>query len=610
MTADRFWISRLEVSGPNVAAAGVDFKPGFNVVCGPSDTGKTFMAQCIDFALGAKDPPKDIPEANGFDTVRLSIRTSGGEDVQIVRALRGGDARIADQDGERVVGWRHLAGKSNTLSYFLLNLCDLTGRRVLKNQRGVTRDLSFRDIAHLAIIDEEKVITDRSPFLTGQVISKTVEGSVFRLILTGMDDSAVEGPTDPAITKSRREAKLEVLDDLEARAKAQLEELGITVTPNEAREDLAGVEAVFDEVSKALSVEQKAAGEWDRHRRDVWSNLRRADSRLFTLGELHRRFELLQQQYSSDLLRLEAISEAGLRLEQLVEERCPVCGAAAEHHDPEHRRPEASPRDVAIASRSEGEKIQILLGDLGDTLLDNQLQTRALEELKSGYEGRLREIEEERQSQLQPRLEEVLARFRECQAARDQLRKAVDLFDQLDEFAELRADTSAPGAPRPVPSAGLSIGADRLEKFSREVEAVLQGWNFPGLGRVTFSEADNDVVITGYRRGSHGKGVRAVTHAAFSVALLKYCLAEGLPHPGLAVIDSPLVVYRQPDPDEKGFSPNVKEAFFRALATGSNGAQVVVFENEDPPRDLDTIANIIRFSGTTHGRWGFLPPTA
>ena len=44
--------------------------------------------------------------------------------------------------------------------------------------------------------------------------------------------------------------------------------------------------------------------------------------------ELQTRFTLLKEQYESDLERLALVEQAGGRLEQLSEERCPVCGAA------------------------------------------------------------------------------------------------------------------------------------------------------------------------------------------------------------------------------------------------------------------------------------------
>ncbi|MDQ3263103.1 MAG: hypothetical protein M3Y59_05500, partial [Myxococcota bacterium] len=50
----------------------------------------------------------------------------------------------------------------------------------------------------------------------------------------------------------------------------------------------------------------------------------------------------------------------------------------------------------------------------------------------------------------------------------------------------------------------------------------------PGSGS---SENDQDVVISGRARGSHGKGVRAITRAAFNLALLRLCIEDERPFP-------------------------------------------------------------------------------
>src|SRR3546814_5448790 len=55
-----------------------------------------------------------------------------------------------------------------------------------------------------------------------------------------------------------------------------------------------------------------------------------------------------------------------------------------------------------------------------------------------------------------------------------------------------------------------------------------------------------DLIIDGKRRRNNGKGVRAITHAAFKVALLTFCRSRGLPHPGFLVLDTPLITYRDP----------------------------------------------------------------
>ena len=114
------------------------------------------------------------------------------------------------------------------------------------------------------------------------------------------------------------------------------------------------------------------------------------------------------------------------------------------------------------------------------------------------------------------------------------------------------------------PSSKVSTG--EAEHFSKYVEALLASWHFPNLGRVTFSEDDQDIVISGRPRGSHGKGVRAITRAAFNLGVASIVVSKkGDPFPGWVLIDSPsLVVHREPDAEEGAFPREVKNAILRS----------------------------------------------
>src|SRR3546814_19941989 len=71
--------------------------------------------------------------------------------------------------------------------------------------------------------------------------------------------------------------------------------------------------------------------------------------------------------------------------------------------------------------------------------------------------------------------------------------------------------------------------------------------DLPGECQTFFDiEGDFDLIIDGKRRRNNGKGVRAITHAAFKVALLTFCRSRGLPHPGFLVLDTPRIPFRAP----------------------------------------------------------------
>ena len=608
MSKPGFWLTRVTVTGSDVPDAEVSFSAGLNVISGPSDTGKTYIARCIDFLFGASKPPKKVPEAVPYELVSLGLRRIGDDsDIILQRSLRGGDVRLCGIGREeRDLGARHDPDKTDTVSYFLLELSKLADRKVRTNKAGKTRQLSFRDIARLIVVDEEKVISERSPILSGQHTGKTVESSVFRLLLTGVDDASVILKADDKIARSQQGAKIELLDDLLTPLRAQIVGLGLKEDPMLLRQELEKIEDLFDLASAELQAEQETVAATESRRREAWTHLRQVESRMDVLSELQVRFELLNEQYNSDLRRLEAISDAGFRLGQMKEVRCPVCGALPEHHDQEHQRSHAVPNDVANACLAEAGKIQNLLSDLESTLAENAKEIKNLRIERDRKRSELAAIGAEMQNRLQPRVQAALRKFRESQTERDRYRRAFELHDQVQHLENIRSKSIMPAQLSPAKGPALVVGADEAEEFTKEVENLLRAWNFPNLDRVTFSEENQDLVISGRLRSSYGKGVRAVTHAAFNFALLKYCLSHSMPHPGLVVVDSPLVVYREPDPDERGFAPGLKDAFYRSLAASFEDSQVIILENEDPPDDIRDVANLIRFTGTSSGRYGFL----
>jgi hypothetical protein len=611
MTFTGFQLDRLTLTGRGVPSAEVRFRAGLNVVSGPSDTGKTFIIQCIDFMFGASKTPKSIPEAERYDTVRLGIKVNGDpQTVELERSLRGGEVKLRiEGQADRVLGAKHTAGDKDSLSHYLLSLAGLSSKKVRTNAQGKTRDLSFRDVARLILVDEEDVIAEKSPIHTGQFTSATVESAVFRLLLTGVDDGSVVAGDDPKVARGRQAGKAEMLQLLLTSTQGRLSELQLPGDQQAWRDHLLTIEAQAEDAEKVLAAEQQSAAVLEERRRAAWGMLRRSESRNAVLTELQQRFALLHEQYVSDLRRLESIAEAGTRLGQMNEERCPVCGAPSEHQEHEHRQAEANPVDVAQACRAEAAKISTLIRDLDATRIENAARIRLLVTEIDEAKRELRSAGEELQDRLKPRVEVALQAFRNSQAQRDTYRRAMELLGRVNEFqgllSEIRGDSATTGAA--LPSA--KIRTDEAEEFSAEAEALLKRWRFPNLGRVTFSDGDQDLVISGRQRASHGKGVRAIAHAAFNLALLSYCAKQDRPHPGLVLIDSPLVVYREPDADEGSFSRDVKDSFYKFVAEDFSHTQVIIFENEDPPAQIAASANVIKFTGAQHGRPGFIPVT-
>ena len=205
----------------------------------------------------------------------------------------------------------------------------------------------------------------------------------------------------------------------------------------------------------------------------------------------------------------------------------------------------------------------------------------------------------------------------EVLATRDRIKERIALKKERDRLLAKKVKTERvkPVSKKDLPD--LSLPGPLMQEFCDVIRHVLGEWGFPAQGAVSFDEKHFDIRIGGKLRKDNGKGVRAVTHAAFKVAMLLFCHERDLPHPGVVVLDTPLLTYRDPiktpkhgklSADEKTLAQtSLKEKFFEHLHSLRDLGQFIIFENVDLPSKIDELAKIETFSGGPGGRVGFFP---
>jgi hypothetical protein len=103
---------------------------------------------------------------------------------------------------------------------------------------------------------------------------------------------------------------------------------------------------------------------------------------------------------------------------------------------------------------------------------------------------------------------------------RDPVKRGLLLIKQRDGLRERKASLTAAKAAKPGDRPRLEVSSTAAHEFARKVSGVLTAWQFPGQRHVSFDEGTFDLKIDGKHRRDNGKGVRAITHAAFKAALL------------------------------------------------------------------------------------------
>jgi hypothetical protein len=156
----------------------------------------------------------------------------------------------------------------------------------------------------------------------------------------------------------------------------------------------------------------------------------------------------------------------------------------------------------------------------------------------------------------------------------------------------------------------VDLSTSTADKFATLVRDILVAWHFPKIDRVHFDMKVRDLVINGKSRTSYGKGLRAITQAAFTLGLLEFCRLNDTPHAGFAVLDSPLLSYKAPEGNEDDLrGTDLKDQFYTYLAAWSGDRQVLIVENTDPPASVESLPQATKFSGLPGvGRAGYFPP--
>jgi len=611
-----FQLRRLQITGLNVADAEIEFGPGLNVVSGASDTGKSYLVETIDFMLGGGTPPRQIPESRGYDTARLSIIAHDGRGFELTRALQGGDFLLAELGapgtaGPVTLGSRHSASTEENISTFLLRLVGIDGKRVRKNAQNELQNLSFRNLAHLVVIDEESIIKKGSPIHTGESTQRTVQASVFKLLLTGQDDSALIAAKKPVIAKAELEAQIALLDRLIADYERELG--GSTQDPAGLDDQLERLSASIIQSEQALSIERSAFEQQERQRRAAWQTRDEGLARQAEIAGLLERFALLNEHYGSDLGRLEAVSEAGFFFVALDAGTCPLCGAPAGDHRHDRVPHDGDIVTLRAACDREIAKIHQLQAELTQAVGDLNTEEAELRTRLEAARLAFREADALVRETLAPALSAARAENSRLLETRSEVRQALSLVERIADLRRKRADAEAAlGTAGRISDDRPGLPPASVQAFSASVEELLVAWHFPHEKPIYFDERGQDLVLGSRRRGEQGKGLRALTHAAFSLGLEQTCRNLRLPAIGFVMLDSPLVTFREAEAEEAGLDAGarleVKQAFYRDLATRIRTDQVVIVENEDPEVGLrGAIVSHIFTKRLDQGRAGFFP---
>lgn len=554
-------------------------------------------------------PPIISFAPSAYSTVRLELSV-GKEFFTLERFIGGGDFKLDLGDGvEQILASRHKAETDNNLSNFLLHRIGIAGMEIAKDKSGTKKPLSFRDVVRFCITDETSIQSEASPVESGDKMLAQGERNAFKYLLTGVDDTGLITQAKPKDYQTGKSAQIRFIEEMLIQIESEIAE---------DFPDIDQLDSLRDEVEDELrSIEQDIVAA----RMTVRTALEQKSLLTGSIGAYQQRvsniaisledFGQLQRVYASDIARLETLEEAGFLFGMDANKKCPVCGAPPEAQIHDHGLVDIE--KARVAAEAEIAKIRLHQDELRKTTAAAQDELTATGERLLMSCKALATIEAELTT-ASPNAVEQQRRFAEIIPRRDRVNRGRELLARRDELQKQRVRIGNAKQIRPKTNYQEGLSTDTAQDFADEVSNVLAAWGFPGDRRVTFEMSSFDLIIDGKRRRDNGKGVRAITHAAFKVAMLTYCRSRNLPHPGFLVLDTPLITYRDPirsplgalSADEQAITrTNLKEEFFKHLASLGDLGQFILFDNADPPNGAAHYAFIETFTNDQEqGRQG------
>lgn len=593
-------IVSLVATGPDKPEARVDFRDPAMLVRGASDTGKSYIRDCLWYLLGGDRLPKKIPEASGYDLLTLELDVDGAK-YEVRRAHAGGDSSLfktgTGEEGELI-----REAVAEDIGDFLVRHAGAAGKKLLRSRakRGV---VTGGDLRHWFLLSQPTMISEDAT--AGSVANATQRTAAFHMFLTGADDSAIE------LVKTSKE-----LD----RIAGQI--LGIEEALCRVRADLPDDQTKVD-VADALERVDVALGAMTNHYeirssslKGVRNDILKVSAELQTAEQERNhslsmigRFELLNSKYKSDSERLGATWEGVAMFQALDEVACPLCGTPAEAQVNPRQLLQGAQDSYRMALKAELEKIVMLQQGLAVALVREHErvlhQTQVIQDLRVD----LSRLEETEKSRVNETRYEFSGDPKSLAVRRSVLSEQLAKYDEEAQLIEELSRLANAKKQKKVPLS-RNVG-DTATHVAEHAKRYLHTWGFTGIQSVLLDADACDLILDGRARLDFGAGKRAIFLTALTIAVMEHAIGNGYPHLGFVVIDSPLKSYADPKNKEhrEVEVSTVTDRFYAWLAKWEGPGQIIILENQEIKIESKALLQPIEFvgDGDDEGRRGFYP---
>ena len=462
-------------------------------------------------------------------------------------------------------------------------------------------ELSFRDIAKVILLDELDIQAENSPLTSGDQMKLTREQSVFKMLLTGEDDSDLIEIPDPQIARNKIKSKLEQIESTLARLSSKKEDF-------ERRKIITPDSLTFEKVIEQLAELEKQIEQYTIDRSQLLVEKNKLSNSINGDTQLLSRFKILEEQYLIDIERITFILTGTEQVDNIDIGKCNCVLCGAELNKEKGLKIN---NDEYLASLGfEKMKITGSLDDLRSTISDLHKSVDKNTTRIHQVEAQIEKIETKIRHDLDPVKNSLSGKVKDLVLTERLLSKdeqiCIEIKENENEKAILKQELAQvlKEGSRPEPN------RKPILEFEERIQSLLREWQFiNSTATVSFDYSNLDLSINGSGRAIDGKGKRSLIAAAYLIAFMIYCVEKELPHPGFVMIDSPLTPYRDSDEvsENDRLSDKVHKSFYENLSKLPQNMQLIVIENKDPSIGVTENIHYEHFTNKKgEGRQGFI----
>ena len=588
-----FFIEKIVASGAGKKESTIVFKPGANIIYGPSNTGKTYIVKCIDFLFGSDADPFD--SSSGYDSISIYLKTRGGQ-VVMHRKLGSNKIDVSSTDPSISNGkyTAKASGKNyeKTINSVWLALIGITEQHSInKNERSQKQVLSWRTFCHMFMLTETKIISETSIFLPDRGYSDTSALSALLFLLWGKDFSDTEAIESKEIKDAKKDAIKTYINQELFKISERNQELTAFLSELSTTDINQEIESLMTQVTEN---EQRISEAIDENKR-ILQSLHEKNDALSECNVLINRYQELTTQYGADLKRLSFIVDGTANMPQISETQCPFCDGKI--------RIEKTPNYIE-AAKSDYKKIKLQAKDLQKAYDELLAEKDILESSIESLLAKKQSAEELVANKLTPKANQLKEKIAEYKKTLEYQNEISFLKKLVEQKTSDIIDTESLGESENKFKVKDYFDYSFVSEFGKWIKLFLEDCKYPNLTSLIFDKATMDIVLNGKKKSANGKGYNAYLNSAVAIVLSRYMQKHAHYAPGLILLDSPILSLKEIDTQKP--SQSMRNGLFENIASTSEGIQTIVIENKIPEIDYSNV-NLIHFTKNANtGRYGFL----